>query len=176
MYKHSVFLSLGSNINRIKNIQNCLIALQKQFGDVTSSPVYESEPVGFNGEFFYNLTVKITTSLSLKDLSQALKKIEDEQGRIRAGKKFSSRTLDIDILTYDSLCGIHEGIELPRPELFYNGFVLLPMVDLAAQEIEPKSKLSYFQLWEKHSPDILKKQKLWKIEFDWPPKIKLETI
>tara|TARA_R110001592_G_scaffold1911_1_gene11841 strand:- start:20330 stop:20854 length:525 start_codon:yes stop_codon:yes gene_type:complete len=166
--KHRVFLSLGSNIHRNKNIKRCLIKLQKVFGDVVCSPVYESEPVGFNGAHFYNLTVKIATEMSLKELATILKNIEDENGRIRGGEKFSSRTLDIDILTYDDLCGVYERIELPRPEIFFNAFVLLPMADLAATTIEPKSKLSYSALWSEHKQAILSKQKLWQVDFEWP--------
>lgn len=171
MKKHDVFLSLGSNINRAENIRRCLIALDNLFGQVISSPVYESEPVGFQGACFYNLTVRISTSLSLKKLSLELKKIEDEQGRVRGGERFSSRSLDIDILTYDRLCGKHEGIELPRPEVFYNAFVLLPMADLAGDEVEPKSNKSFADLWLEYQEDILKNQKLWRVDFDFPEEI-----
>lgn len=172
MITHNVFLSLGSNINRVNNINSCLKSLSQVFGNVCCSPVYESEPVGFQGGYFYNLTVKITTELSLEALTQLLKNIEDKNGRVRGGKKFSSRTLDIDILTYDDLCGTFNGIELPRPEIFFNAFVLLPMADLAPDELEPKTKLSYSELWLERKEDILKKQKLWQVDFDWSSDIK----
>ncbi len=168
MKKHHVFLSLGSNIDRNRNIQRCLEQLQETFGRVECPPVYESEPVGFKGEYFYNLTVKIETGLNLKELTTSLKTIEDENGRERGGERFSSRTLDIDILTFDDLCGVYDGIELPRPELFFNAFVLLPMADLAANTIEVKSNLSYAQLWFERKSNILSKQKLWQVEFEWP--------
>lgn len=161
---HDVFLSLGSNINRKLNITSCLDSLKKYFGEIQCSPIYESEPVGFQGDCFYNLVVKIKTSLSLDELTACLKEIEDQNGRIRGGEKFSSRTLDIDVLIYDHLCGIFNGIELPRPEIFYNAFVLLPMADLAAQEIEPKTQRSFSDLWLEKKANILKKQKLWQVE------------
>lgn len=164
--KHHVFLSLGSNINRKLNISRCLNSLRETFGEIDCSPVYESEPVGFEGEYFYNLVVKISTTLSLDELSSCLKSIEDKHGRIRGGEKFSSRTLDIDVLTYDDLCGIHYGIELPRPEIFYNAFVLLPMAALAADEIEPKTQHTYAELWLEKKADILKKQTLWKVDVE----------
>ncbi len=166
--KHDVFLSLGSNINRKLNITSCLDSLTNAFGEIKCSPVYESEPVGFQGNCFYNLVVKIKTSLSLDELTAFLKEIEDQNGRIRGGEKFSSRTLDIDVISYDALCGAFDGVELPRPELFYNAFVLLPMSDLAAQEIEPKTKLTYADLWLEKKANILQKQKLWQVSFDWP--------
>lgn len=173
MIKHDVFLSLGSNINRVDNIKSCLQSLLHSFGEVSCSPVYESEPVGFEGGFFYNLTVKIITDLSLDALTQTLKNIEDENGRVRGGEKFSSRTLDIDILTYGDLCGIFGGIELPRPELFFNGFVLLPMAELAPNDLEPKTKQSFASLWLEKKSTILSKQKLWQVDFEWPIDIKV---
>ncbi|KZZ57262.1 2-amino-4-hydroxy-6-hydroxymethyldihydropteridine pyrophosphokinase [Oleiphilus sp. HI0125] len=141
-----VYLSLGSNIEREKNIRSCLRCLERKFGELTVSPVYESEPVGFKGSNFFNLVVGITTTLTISELNDVLKEIEDQHGRSRAGPKFSSRTLDIDIITYNELVGIHDGVELPRPELFYNAFVLLPMIDLCADQLEPKSGLPYRQL------------------------------
>lgn len=166
--KHQVFLSLGSNIKRHENISQCLIRLGQRFGEVVSSPVYESEPVGFNGDCFYNLVVKIETSNSLRVLSEFLKDIEHDQGRERSGKRFSSRTLDIDILLFDEQTGVMDGIELPRPEVYYNAFVLLPLAELAPTLKDPKSDLSFSQLWHEKSASILDKQKLWKVDFDWP--------
>ena len=171
--KHSVYLSLGSNINRHDNIKRCLLSLLENFGELSSSPVYESEPVGFQGACFYNLVVKIETLESLERLSARLKEIEQAQGRVRGGKRFSSRTLDIDILLYDELCGLHAGIELPRPEVYYNAFVLLPLTDLAANQADPKSGLPFVQLWAEKAPAILRQQKLWKVEFDWPERIQV---
>ena len=166
MMKHDVFLSLGSNINRKLNIRCCLESLRDNFGEISCSPVYESEPVGFSGDCFYNLVVRITTTLNLDELTLKLKMIEDQNGRVRGGEKFSSRTLDIDVLTYDALCGVHHGIELPRPEIFYNAFVLLPMADLAPSETEPKTQLTYAELWLEKKTDILQKQSLWQVDFE----------
>lgn len=170
--RHQVYLSLGSNINRHENIRRCLIRLSQQFGEVLSSPVYESEPVGFVGSCFYNLVVKIETTQSLQRLSEYLKEIEHDQGRERNGKRFSSRTLDIDILLYDQETGIKDGIELPRPEVYYNAFVLLPLADLAPTLTDPISKRSFAQLWAEKAPVILDKQKLWPVDFDWPEAVR----
>lgn len=57
------WLSLGSNIDREKNIRSAIAALEKVFGRLFVSPVYESEAVGFEGDPFLNLVVGLDTDL-----------------------------------------------------------------------------------------------------------------
>jgi 2-amino-4-hydroxy-6-hydroxymethyldihydropteridine diphosphokinase len=157
-----VFLGLGSNLDREKNIRAGLLALKTIFGDLTLSSVYESESVGFKGSYFYNLVVAIHTELTIAQLSDALKKIEDDNGRVRTGPKYSPRTLDIDILTYGDLVGEEAGVELPRAEITENAFVLLPLAELAPHELHPRLKKSYAELWASYNQNA---QVLWKIDF-----------
>lgn len=142
----TVFLSVGSNIDREKNIRSALQTLAKQFGHIKISPVYESEAVGFHGDAFFNLIVEIQTELELTELVSELKQIEDQHGRDREGPKFSSRSLDIDVVTFGNQVGEVSGIELPRPELYYNSFVLQPMADLCGDRLDPKTGKSYREL------------------------------
>lgn len=156
-----VYVSIGSNIDKKKNISGCLKALAEHFGALVLSPIYESEAVGFEGDNFYNLVAKFKTSLSVGELNEQLKAIEDQYGRKRTGPKFSGRTLDIDILTYDDLVGDIDGVQLPRDEITKNAFVLLPMNDIAADELHPELQVTYGRLWfffDKES------QSLWPVE------------
>ena len=59
----TVFLSLGSNIDRQHNIGSGLDDLAAAFGELRLSPVYESEAVGFKGSPFFNLVVALDTDL-----------------------------------------------------------------------------------------------------------------
>ena len=156
-----VFLGLGSNLNREKNICSGLISLKNKFGNLTCSRVYESESVGFRGSHFYNLVVSMQIELSLLDLSEAIKKIEDDHGRVRTGPKYRPRTLDIDILTYGDFVGVEAGIEIPRAEITKNAFVLLPLSEIAPKELHPCLKKSYADLWASYDQ---KAQALWKID------------
>jgi len=162
---NTVLLSLGSNIDRTKNITAALNNLNELFGELTISSVYESEPVGFSGDCFFNLIVRIETDLSLQSLTEKVKQIEDQNGRIRAGPRFSARTLDIDIVTYGSLLGLNFGIELPRPELYYNAFVLWPVAELLPSVIDAKTGKTYHDLWRVLA--VENNQKLWKVDFYW---------
>lgn len=161
---HQAYLSLGSNIDRENNIRSALYALEECFGALMVSPVYESEAVGFQGAEFFNLVVAVNTELSIEELVGHLKNIEDQHGRDRSGAKFSSRSLDIDLVTYDQRVGLFSGVELPRPELFYNAFVLLPMADLLGESIEPKTGQNYLSL----AAQLKHQQKLWKVGFTLP--------
>ena len=156
-----VFLGLGSNLDREKNIHAGLIALKNIFGDIVLSNIYESESVGFKGSHFYNLVVSLQTTLTIAELSEALKRIEDVNGRLRSGPKYSPRTLDIDILTYGDFVGVQAGVNLPRVEITENAFVLLPLAELAPNELHPRLKKSYADLWASYGQGA---QKLWKID------------
>ncbi|SEA41349.1 2-amino-4-hydroxy-6-hydroxymethyldihydropteridine diphosphokinase [Microbulbifer marinus] len=162
-----VFLSLGSNIDRERHIRAGLDALAQQFGELQVSRVFESVAVGFDGDNFYNLVVGIHTDLPVGQLALRLREIEDANGRLRAGPKFSARTLDIDILTYDDLTGTIDGVKLPRGEILKNAFVLLPLAELAPDAVHPLERITYRQLWDEYDQAS---QKLWPVAFDWPGK------
>jgi len=163
-----VYLSLGSNIHRHRHILAALDALADAFGELIVSPVYESKSVGFDGSNFFNLVVGIDTRLSVAALSDALKQIENDNGRVRSGPKFSPRTLDIDILTYGDFAGVEHGVELPRAEITKNAFVLLPLAEIAGDEIHPQLKQAYGALWSAYDQAS---QALWRVDFEWRERV-----
>lgn len=160
-----VYLSLGSNVNRAQHIHAALDALAGQFGELQVSRVFESEAVGFQGDNFYNLVVGLRTNLPVGQLALCLRGIEDANGRLRAGPRFSARTLDIDILTYDNLTGTVDGVKLPRGEIVKNAFVLQPLAEIAPQTVHPIEEKTFRQLWGEYDQAS---QKLWPVAFTWP--------
>ena len=141
-----VYLGVGSNIERERYITAGLDALAGLFGEMDISPVYDSEAIGFEGQPFLNLVVGVNTDLSVAELAKQLRHIEFEHGRPENASRFSSRQLDIDILTYDDLVGVIDGVELPRGEILENAFVLRPLADLVPEECHPERKQTYFEL------------------------------
>ncbi len=164
-----VYISIGSNIEREKHVLSALDALQEWFGDLVLSPVYESEAVGFVGESFLNLVVGVDTALSVGELSVRFKQLEADNGRRRGidVPKFSGRTLDLDILTYDDQVGQLDGVELPRGEILKNAFVLKPLADIAPEERHPVCDKTYLQLWQSYD----RNQRLWPIDFTWQGRV-----
>jgi 2-amino-4-hydroxy-6-hydroxymethyldihydropteridine diphosphokinase len=160
----AVYLGVGSNIERERYIVAGLDALAVLFGELALSSVYDSEAIGFEGQPFLNLVVGVETVLSPGELSRRLRHIEFEHGRPANATRFSPRQLDIDILTHGQLTGSFEGVELPRPEILENAFVLCPLAELAGGEVHPLAGKSYAELWRAYDRDA---QALVKVDFQW---------
>jgi 2-amino-4-hydroxy-6-hydroxymethyldihydropteridine diphosphokinase len=145
---HLVYLGLGSNTDPEHNLRCGLEELETRYDLIDVSGVVKSAAVGFDGEPFLNLVVYLQVTASLQDLHTTLRSIEFAYGRTEDCTKFSSRTLDIDILTFDDLQGEHHGIILPRPETTRNAFVLGPFAEVAPDLVLPGESLSLRALWE----------------------------
>lgn len=157
-------LSLGSNLDAAYHIDKALDGLHEYFGELQLSSVYESEAVGFDGGNFLNMVVAAQTSLHLDEISRLIKALETRLGRKRDQARFSSRTLDIDILTLGDLLGTHHGIVLPRPEITENAYVLWPISEVCPQRIDPQSGQTYAALWAAYDR---RRQQLWPVNFHW---------
>ena len=159
-----VFISLGSNIDREQLTRSGVAALRKRFGDLVLSSVYKSEAVGFEGEDFYNMVIGLQTNDDVENVYQSLRQIEDEHGRDRSGPRFSSRTLDLDLLLYDDLILKQGKLEIPRDEILERAFVLWPLAEIASDRIHPTEKQSYAALWDEFDKS---KEVLEPIEFEF---------
>ena len=159
-----VYLGVGSNIERERYVTAGLDALQQMFGELALSSVYESAAVGFEGQPFLNLVARVTTDLGVGELYRRLRHIEVEHGRPENATRFSPRQLDIDILTHGMATGIIDGVELPRPEILENAFVLCPLAELAPWQIHPLAGRSYGQLWQDYDKSA---QSLHRVDFQW---------
>lgn len=149
------WISLGSNIAPERHVVMALELLAGDFGPLVCSPVYRTPAVGFDGEDFLNMVVGIDTALAPHALARRLRDIEDRCGRVRGGARFSARTLDLDVLTYDDVILDGEGLVLPRPEILEQAFVLGPLADVAPNELHPVRRATYAALWrEMQAPPL----------------------
>ena len=142
-----IYISLGSNIDRDRNTRAGVRALRQRFGELELSSVYESEAVGFDGDAFYNMVIACEVDEDVHSINRALAEIEDAHGRDRSGPRFSSRTLDLDLLLYDDLVLDEKGLRLPREEILKNAFVLWPLAEIAPELVHPVVEKTYAELW-----------------------------
>lgn len=143
-----VFVSIGSNIDKARNIGSGVAALSERFGALVVSSVYESEAVGFAGDNFYNLVVAFDTDEPLDTVVAELDRVENEHGRVRNGERFNNRTLDLDILLYGDLVRHDADVDIPRSEITRYAFVLAPLAEIAPAGRHPELHRTYAELAE----------------------------
>ena len=156
-----VFVSVGSNQLAGKYVPMALAAIKSEFSPVAVSPVYESVAVGFDGENFLNLVLGFDTGLSLSELADKLDQIEQSCGRKRGEERFTSRTMDLDLLIYGDLLRHDDEYDIPRNEITRYAFVLKPLSQLAPDYVHPELGVSFSRLWEQGD---FSGQDLWEVE------------
>jgi 2-amino-4-hydroxy-6-hydroxymethyldihydropteridine diphosphokinase len=149
----TVYLGLGSNLDRENRLRRAVAALREVFGEIRLSPVYDSAAVGFDGSNFLNLVASFDSDLEPAEIVGIFHGIEDDLGRDRSLPKFASRPIDLDILLYGERVIDVAGIRTPRPEILENAFVLKPLQDLAPQMIHPEEGESFAVLWQRMAPE-----------------------
>jgi 2-amino-4-hydroxy-6-hydroxymethyldihydropteridine diphosphokinase len=142
---HQAYLSLGSNIDPVKNI---LLAIEKLRQMVTVnavSTIWETPAVGTDGPRFLNASAWISTPLSAGELKTlVIAPIEQELGRVRTEDKYAPRTIDIDILIYDE--------HIVDENLWTREFLAIPTAELRPDLVEPKSGLSLNEIVQGMKP------------------------
>jgi 2-amino-4-hydroxy-6-hydroxymethyldihydropteridine diphosphokinase len=142
-----IYVGVGSNIDRERNIAGGLDALARAFGPLTVSTVYESEAVGFRSDNFFNLVIGFDSDAPPEAVSATLRDIEERFGRRRGGPRFAPRTLDLDLLLYNDLVRNDGDIHLPREDITRYAFVLRPLAEIAGELRHPVSGARFADLW-----------------------------
>lgn len=161
-----VFISIGSNINKEKNIRSAIKILANHYHPINFSSIYECLAIGFEGDNFYNLVISFDTKLTAQQLNTALAAIENDHGRDRSAPPFSPRTLDLDLILYGADTINDGGLQIPRNEIIEYAFVLKPLAELVPQNRHPVSKQTFQALWQQFKSEH-PEQKLWRVDFDF---------
>jgi 2-amino-4-hydroxy-6-hydroxymethyldihydropteridine diphosphokinase len=98
---------------------------------------YRTEPVGpADQPWFINAVAEIRTSLSPRELLEAVKAIEERMGR-RTAAHWGPRAIDLDLLLYGQTVLEEPGLIVPHPELHRRRFVLEPLGEVASWVMHP---------------------------------------
>lgn len=146
-----IFLSLGSNQgDRLLILLEATRQIDKCIGKVCdNSYLIETEPWGFTSEMpFYNVNLKVETTLAPLQVLSKILEIEKKLGRLRTGKEYSNRSIDIDLLFYNHDIINYDNLHVPHPHLHKRRFVLDPLVSLIPDYKHPVLKLTISQLYE----------------------------
>ena len=131
------YIGLGSNLDDpLQQLQQALTALQQipQSRLTAISRFYGSRPMGPADQPDYiNAVAMFDTCLEPLVLLNALQTIEQQQGRVRTGKRWGPRTLDLDLLLYGSEIIDLPRLQVPHPGIYQRSFVLQPLFDLAPE-------------------------------------------
>jgi len=141
-----VYVSIGSNIDREKNIRSAIMVLKDHFGELDLSSIYETAAVGFDGEAFYNLVAGFTTDDPIDVIASWLDEVENDHGRDRSGPSFGPRTLDIDLLVVGDQ--VAPEFRVPRDEIEKYAFVLGPLAEIAPHGRHPESGKCFADMWQ----------------------------
>lgn len=142
-----VFIGIGSNIEKEKNLRSGVAQLHAYYAPMVLSEVYESPAVGFEGEPFLNLVAAFDTDEALETIQAKLMEIERAHGRVRGQARFSARTLDLDLLLYGDLVKRDNGLRIPRTDIAEYAFVLKPLAEIAPHWRHPETGVTFTQMW-----------------------------
>lgn len=146
----------GSNSGNKKELITQAICRLSSAGQIVlSSSFYETAPWGFEcDEHFLNQITVFKTSLSPVDFLRLCLDTEKQLGRVRQtnGPRYSSRTIDIDLLFCDSLILDTPELILPHPRICERNFVLVPLAEIMPDFRHPVSEKTIARLLEE-SPD-----------------------
>ena len=139
MPEHLVFVGIGSNIDPEENIACALERLSRQTAIEAVSTFYRTVPVGRPEQPpFLNGAARLRTTLDAGTLkSEVLRGIESALGRVRTADACAPRTIDLDILLFDSAIIEEPGLRVPDPGIRERPFVAVPLLELAPDLVLP---------------------------------------
>jgi 2-amino-4-hydroxy-6-hydroxymethyldihydropteridine diphosphokinase len=152
---NSAAIALGGNLpsDRGSPHQTLCLALDvlaktPGIGVTGLSSFYQTAAIGPSQPDYLNACATLATTLSPGGLLEALHRIEAQFGRVRL-ERWGPRTLDLDLILYGELICDSAQIQVPHPGLADRDFVLVPLVEIAADWIEPRSGRSIQDLWDR---------------------------
>lgn len=134
-----VYLILGSNLgNKEHYLLEATNYIEQTIGKIVlKSSVYDTLPWGNSDQNnFLNQVICIETPHSAEKILSEILSIEKKLQRIR-NHKWEARTIDIDILFFNSEIIDTSILTIPHPLLHERRFVLVPLAEIAPDLAHP---------------------------------------
>lgn len=135
-----IFIGIGSNMgDRRRAIEDALtlLAERPEIELVGCASLYETEPVGVQDQpWFLNTVAELAGSLPPAALLEQLKAIERRLGR-KTRSRWGPREIDLDLLLYGGRVVNEPQVVVPHPEMHKRRFVLIPLAELAPEQVHP---------------------------------------
>ena len=140
-------IALGSNLgNSEQTIEMALARLDRDSMRLgVRSQLYKTAPVGPPQPDYLNACAVFHTSLAPEPLLETLLTVEASFGRLRR-ERWGPRTLDLDLLLYDSEIVDTPRLSVPHPRLHERAFVLVPLAEIAPTWLHPLQQKTIAQL------------------------------
>lgn len=148
-------IALGSNLGESEKILEQSIKELKKLHEGSSaaflvSSFYITDPVDCPSDspLFLNAVIQLETSLPPLHLLHLLQDMEMKSGRSLPRSYHAPRTLDLDLLYYNSITMLAPPLELPHPRIRERSFVLKPLAEINPNIILPgwKQTAQYYLL------------------------------
>ena len=135
------YVGLGANLgDRERTLREAVDALAAEDGIevLAVSTLRDTDPVGVGDQPRYlNGAAELETTLTARELLEALLALEQQFGRVRVPGEHGPRTLDLDLLLYGDEELDEPGLTVPHPRLHERVFVLEPLAELAPSLVVP---------------------------------------
>ena len=145
-----LYLSLGSNIeNRLTYINQATTLIANKLGNLTEkAAIYETPAWGFESTPFLNTCICVSTKYTTKEVLTHLQAIEKELGRkAKTTTNYEARPIDIDIIYSSEGIFNFPDLIVPHPLMQERKFVLVPLLDIAANIVHPLLHMNTHELF-----------------------------
>lgn len=134
------YVGVGSNLgDRWAHLATAATVLRRspRIAVLRASRVFDTAPIGPPQPRYLNAALELETELPPKALHGVLQMAENAAGRRRSTRRWSARTLDLDLLLYGNEVILDRRLRVPHPELTVRRFVLAPLAELCPELIVP---------------------------------------